>query len=287
MKAIALAKRLARDLVNPDLATMSADDRLVLVDAMNAGFQRYHALSPDNTKITTGALFLPGPKTVTLEVEQGSPVFSGYAAALEDLYCTVRVDGDGIDNQMVSDTELLHPYAGPSGTVNATIYGDASALFEPVIGLASNPRVLESGRLLLQDAAKTVEAKTMTQKPLREPWCWWTENNGRVSGPVAPSIFRVDSLPPSALRIQGTFYMGPLRLNITDLTDNDAAVLFREDTLESTLIPLIRGELAASPLWRLDATRADAIKRATEWVGITDIPQLSVPANRAGTPKGF
>ncbi|MFT3992447.1 MAG: hypothetical protein QM680_13665 [Luteolibacter sp.] len=278
---------MARDLVNPDLATMSADDRLVLVDAINAGFQRYHALSPDNTKITTGALFLPAPKTVTLEVTHGSPVFAGYAAAIDDLYCTVRVDGDGIDNQMVSDTEMLHPYAGPSGTVNATIYGDASALFEPVIGLASNPRILESGRVLVQDAAKTVEAKTMTRKPLREPRYWWTENNGRVSGPVAPTIFRVESLPPAFLRIQGTFHMGPLRLNIVDLTQDEAMVPFREDTLESTLIPLIRGELAASHLWRLDATRSEALKRATEWAGITDIHQLSTPANRVGTPKGF
>ena len=63
---------------------------------------------------------LDAPLAMTLGVAAGSAVITGPNTFTEDqLYRTIRIAGDEIDNQVTGANSLLHPYGGASGTVAA------------------------------------------------------------------------------------------------------------------------------------------------------------------------
>jgi hypothetical protein len=292
MKSLALTNRLLRDLKERELANLPADERIELLDAINSGIQRLYALTPDNEKITAVSIALAAPATVTLTVTNGSAEFGNYAATLDDLYCTIRIDGDAIDNQIVSDTALLHPYSGPTGTVQATIYHDAAVLPEPVTSLVGDPRIAETGQFLTQDASREALSLLSGSRPVGQPRRWWVEANARNQNPAAPAVFRVDALPSAAIRLESQASHAPARFVFTDLLPGSTLVVpFRDEVIEAYLLPMIRGELAETSLWRDDAKAARAIAKGDDaeakYASLAISPLLSTPSNRVCTPRGY
>lgn len=58
--------------------------------------------------------------TYTYQISIINPMATAYAG------CTIRIPGDGYDNQLQYDTgQLVRPYMGTSGTFTATVFGDA------------------------------------------------------------------------------------------------------------------------------------------------------------------
>lgn len=96
---------------------------------------------------------LRAPTAVTMAVTQYSTActVSGWASWMAG--CTVRLAGDGLDNRFISSVELLRPFMGTTGTVNATVYADCiaipatfSGVIEPV-SLDTRPRLTVAGSL--------------------------------------------------------------------------------------------------------------------------------------------
>lgn len=293
MKAIALGNKLARDLDEKSFIDLTADVRTEILDAINGGLQTLHALAPAHSKITTGSISLEAPVTVALGVTHGSAEITGYAFSLDQRYRTLRITGDEIDNQVAGSDELLHPYAGATGTVDATIYADGVALPEPYSELVGDPTVLETGRSLTHYRHTIQHRQRVTswhRKLVAEPECYWLEANAANQNSSAPAVIRFDRLPERMYRLQGQFMLAPARVSFSDLLTPGAEIPLRAELVEVYLLPIARGILTASRLWRDKESKSQARtdSAAAERNYAAYVPQtLATPRGRVGTPRGY
>mgnify|MGYP007090082740 CR=1 FL=1 len=286
MKAIALGNRLARDL-GGTFTEMDADARLEVLDAINGGLQRLHAVASHKSKITTAGIYLPAPSTVSLGLTNGSADVTGHTFTSEDFYRTIRIDGDPIDNQIISETELLHPYAGSTGTVDAIIYSDAATVPEPYDELVGNPVIMETRRELLPFQPV---ANPYSTRHICEPEFYHVEANSRNQNPHAPSVIRFNSLPGVAYRLSAKFTLAPARIAFSDLLSPGADIPMRAEHVELYLLPVARGLLATSDLWKNPDTRGASAKAGEIAAADYDalVPRtLATPSNFARTKRGF
>lgn len=286
MKAIAFGNRLARDL-GGTFTEMDADARLEILDAINGGLQKLHALAPHESKITAASIYLPPPSTISLGLANGSASVTGHTFTAEDLYRTIRIDGDPVDNQIISENELLHPYAGSTGTVSATIYSDAATVPEPYDELVGNPYILETRRELLPFIPVSDLYST---RRVCEPELYHVEANARNQNPPAPSVIRFNSLPGTAYRLSAKFTLAPARITFSDLLASGVDIPLRDEYVEIYLLPVARGLLATSDRWKNPDTRGAAAKSAEKAESNYEalVPRtLATPSNIAGTKRGF
>ncbi len=291
MKSIAFANRLSRPFGGKSFTELDADTRLEILDAINGGLQKVHALAPPDSKITTASIYLAAPLAVSLEVSQGSEDINGYAFTADQLYCTIRVDGDAVDNQIIGESELLHPYAGSSGTVSATIYHDATAVPEPYDEMVGNPRIIETRRELFPYSPPVDLWGDWRRRPVGEPRFYHVEANARNQNPPAPSVIRMDTLPASAYRLQTKFTLAPARVAFADLLSPESSELpMREEYIEAYLLPICRGILADSDRWKDPETRGIAAKagESAQSAYAALIPfTFATPRNVTRTKVGF
>lgn len=288
MNSISFASRLLRDLKERDLASITADTRLTVLDAINGSLQKIHSLSPHIHKETTGSIFLAAPSTISIGVTNGSVEVTGYAFTDEQRYCTIRVDGDPVDNQIMAGAELLHPYMGSTGTVNATIYYDAVQMPEPYEELIGDPRSITNNKIVTK--LTDLGLLKYGTKALGTPERYWVEANALIQVPDSPAVIRFDMLPSQAMRYQARFTLAPSRIKLTDLTAPGVKLPIREEHVELYLLPIARGILADSEMWRDPETRASAKNEAgaaeAKYESLT-ISTLATPQNRSGTKFGF
>lgn len=286
MKAIALANRLSRDLDEKSVNDLTADARLEILDAINGAIQLMHGLASNESKTTTGGIVLDEPLSVSLGVTFGSVDTTGDAFSSDQLYRTIRIDGDGIDNQIVGPNRLLHPYAGQSGTVVAIIYCDAVAVVEPYEELISNPRILETDTEL----TNWPRPWHPMSKPVRRPMCYQVEANARNQNSQAPSVIRFDSLPDQLYRLEAKFSLAPARIGFPDLLAPGADIPLRAEHVEAYLLPIARGIMTTSSLWKNANTKPSALKASEKAEADYEarIPRtLVTPNNRTRTKRGF
>ena len=287
MKAIALANRLVRDLDEKSLSDVSTDTRLEILDAINGALQKMHAVSPDHTKITTASLYLDAAAAVSIGVTQGDTEITGATFTADQYGRTIRITGDSIDNQIAGSSSLLHPYAGATGTVSATIYSDAVALPEPYSELVGKPHVLETGNYLTPHKIRFVSWQV---RNVCEPRFFWMEANAGNRASPAPAIVRFDSLPDRAYRLSVEAMLAPARVAFADLLAPGPEISVRQEHVEIYLLPIARGLLTSSALWKDKESRAAALKSSEtaeakyETLASTT---LATPANEVGTPHGF
>ena len=83
--------------------------------------------------------------------------------------------------------------------------------------------------------------------------------------------------------------MAPIRINLRDLLDKTSNIPMRTEHIESRLLPMVRGRLAGSEIWRNDKTSDKAISDGEAAINSYQLtPQYqSTPSNRVGTPHGF
>lgn len=288
MKAIALANRLKRDLNVKSLADLTADALQAIQDAINGAIQKLNERAPAHSKQTTASIYLEAPAAVSIGVTAGSIAITGAAFTADQYGRTIRIDGDAIDNQIAGSAELLHPYLGTTGTVSAVIYSDAVPLPEIYTELIGDPHILETGRDLINQ--KVDFRRTCTRRPVQEPQFYWSEANARNQNPTVPAVLRFDSLPNRAYRLTAEAIMAPLRVAISELLVAGPELPFRDEFIETYLMPLARAELTTSDLWKSDSSRLSVQRKSDQ--ALADFPifapsVLSTPNNRVGTPPGF
>ncbi len=287
MKAIALANRLCRDLKESSVTNLTADARLEILDAINGGLQKLDAVTPTKNKITTASIYLEAASTVALGVTNGSAEITGVTFAGDQYGRTIRITGDSIENQVDGPSSLLHPYTGATGTVSATIYSDAVALPEQYAELVGDPKILETGRDLKNHK---IRYSTWRIKRIGEPLFYWVEPNAGNNSPVAPSVIRFDTLPDRAYRIQVEAMMAPTRVLFSDLLSAGPEIPLRADHVELYLLPLARGILTASEMWRDAESKANARKEAEtaeQKYSVFASTTFATPNNQVGTPFGY
>lgn len=286
MKAIALGNRLARDLDEKSVMDLTADVRLAILDSINGGLQILHSYASNESKTTTGSIALEAPISVTLGVTNGGSEVTGISFTDDQLYRTIRIDGDPIDNQIVGESSLLHPYGGASGTVSAVIYCDAVSVMEPYDELVGDPRVVETDT----DLTNFRRRWNRQLKPVRRPECYHVEANARNQNPNAPSVIRFDSLPDKLYRLEAKFTLAPARISFSDLLAPGAEIPIRAEHVESYLFPIARGILTSSSLWKDKETKQAARDDAknAESAYEAKIPRtLATPNNHVRTKPGW
>lgn len=224
---------------------------------------------------------------VSITVTQGSTEIVGGSLSSLAYGRTIRINGDGIDNQIVSSTELLHPYVGPSGIAQAIIYSDSVTMPEPYSELVGNPRILDTGREL---ANKKIPVTWGVIKRIAPPRCYWVEANAQGAEGNPPALIRFDTLPDRDYRMQVEVTIAPSRVNFSDLLSPGPEIRLRAEHLESFLIPIARGILTASSFWKDKETKTaarDAAKEAESKYSLLAPRTLATPNNRTGTPHGF
>ena len=286
MKAIAFGNRLARDLDVTSYMEIPADVRQEMLDAINGGLQKLHALAPHESKITTASIPLYAPETVSIGVTNGSTTITGYDFVEGYYYRTIRVAGDSIDNQVMGTNELLHPYGGTTSTVAAVVYGDAVSVVEPYEELVGDLRILETGDWLTNFKRDW----SHQQKPVGTPKFYHAEANARNRNSTAPSVLRVDHLPDKLYRLEGKFTLAPSRIVFADLLSPGADIPLRDELVEVYLLPVSRSLMATCRLWR-DKTSITKITRegeqAEQRYEVLTPKTLATPNNRVRTKPGW
>jgi hypothetical protein len=287
VKAFGLQTRLARDLDVPSVADIPSDVRQEIADAINAAAQTLHALAPAHSKIVPSSIALAAPVEIELTVTNGSNEVTGYDFASDQFYQTLRINGDGIDNQPIGANTLLHPYGGTSGTVTATLYSDATQLPEQFEELVSQElRVLETNSLVVgvNRSLKCENRKT------GRPEFFNVEPNAMNQSPPAPAVIRFDKLPNQLFRLEGMFSMAPLRVKVVDLISPGVDLPIREDHIEAYLLPIARANLTTCRLWRNKDNKTDVANKgeAAENKYRLLVPQtISSAPNLVRTKPGY
>jgi hypothetical protein len=287
MKAIALAKRLTRDLNEISVNEPTSDSKQELLDAINGALQRLDAIAPFQSKTTLASLYLESAVTVSIGVTRGSTEITGATFSNDQYGRTVRIAGDDIDNQIAGINSLLHPYTGPTGTVSAVIYSDAVALPEPYVELVGDPIIIETGRCLCLFKNRNL---TWHRKAISQPNSYWVESNAGNRSPVAPAIIRFDTMPDKAYRIQVGVILAPARVLFSDLLTSGPELPIREEHVELYLLPVARGILSTSILWRDADSKSSAreeAKLAEQKYEVLAPKSLATPNGRVTTKYGY
>lgn len=285
MKAIAFANRLARDLSEKSLADLTADVKQELLDAINGALQRLNALSPHESRIVPVSIPIAAPATVSVGVVNGSYDVTVATFTADQCYRTIRIAGDDVDNAIVGTSTLFHPYSGTTGTVSATIYADAIAIPEPYSELVGNPLIIETRDELFPGAPQSWITKNVAR-----PEYYWMDANARNQNPPAPMVLRLDTLPDQAYRLECKAILGSAKVTFSDLLVPGIDVPIRDEHVESYLLPIARGLLSTSGLWRDKETKATAAKagEVAESRYAMLVPRtFSTPRNIVRTKYGF
>ena len=287
MKAIAFAQRLLRDLKEKDVASLAAADRQEIGDAINGALQKLHDLSPPHAREADGSVLLAAPLAVIVELAAGSAEFTGYTAGNEQLHCTIRIEGDPVDNRITGANSLLHPYGGATGPRTAMIYHDAALIPEPFAEIISRPRVLETRRVL---EAYRVPGPAWEERGVSEPREYRVEANAVNQSSPAPAVLRVDPMPDRSYRLEMRVALAPARISFTDLLSGIRELPLREEHVEAYLLPIARGLLCHSTLWRNAEMRPAVLAAASQAEAAYAVlaPKTqATPCNRVGSPVGY
>lgn len=287
MKAIALLNRLIRDLDVKAVDELTADGRLEALDAINGALGAMHGVAPEESKTVPGGMVIAAPETITLGVTNGSTEITGRDFTTDEYYRTIRIGSDSIDNQIIGANTLLHAYSGTTGSVTAILYCDAVSIPEPYEQLSGDPEILETGHVLVN--AKPRYNRWLPRQVCR-PETYQMEANGRNRNSAVPAVMRVDSLPDQAYRLQASFILAPARVTFSDLLSPGADIPLRAELVETYFLPIARGLLAKSSLWKDEDTRSKAETKGDDALaayGALMPTTLATPRNRAHTPLGF
>ena len=287
MNPISLLNRLARDLACKSATDLTGEGKLEVMDAINGALQKIDALSPEAAKTATVSVLVNAPAAVSIGVTNGSATITGTAFVADQYGMTIRVSGDNIDNQIVGPANLLHPYTGTTGTVTATVYGDAVSIPEPYRSLHGDPVVLETGITLTN---RKMPRNYLWACQINDPLYYWVEANARNRNPAAPGIIRLYPIPASQCRLQCEMTIAPVRIEFPDMLATGDPLPIRQEYVESYLLPIARGLLTTSELWKNERTKTAALSSAelAERKFEQRVPQtLATPQNYCETAPGF
>jgi hypothetical protein len=291
MTIIQLYHRISRHARTGDFTKLSMTEQGDVAEAANAALQRmYNALPLYFKELTMGVLF-PVPRTVTLGVTQYSTVLTAAAFTTAEIGRSVVIPGDAAWNQVIDTDTLLNPYLGPTGTVSATVYGDAAySTVYPLDRISGNPRFSQSNQvpLMRSELSRGMSALLFSQT-IGAPQVWWTQTFGTSQGKSPVVCLRVAPAPDQAYVFDVKLAFWPKRFTVDDIT-NAITIPVPDQFIDSALIPMALRALMLTPVWdagRKDEDRIDAAGKEGELFLRQQPGQIGAPDNRIFTPIGF
>lgn len=271
MTIIQYMAKIARAAKNPDVASMSFDERQDVLDAANAATNDLYEKSPTFLREITEGFMFAAPTTIPLNVTFGSTSVGQGTFAESMLGCSIVIPGDPGWNQIQSDGTLQNPYVGPTASaVVATVYGDAVfSTRYPFDRILSNPQyadrrfasMLSRGLSRISDNGE----RRIFENAVGRPRYWWVQQLGVSQGNQPSLVIRVSPAPDQAYAIKIRMAYWAKRMYPSDY-DAGTVVTIPDNLLESVLVPIAKRFLITTPTFNkemkddvLDAAqRADA-----------------------------
>lgn len=291
-------KRLLRDLgiVSLDPASPSPQEFPIqpgdlddIVGCMTATIQELSDLGPTEARNRDTGAWLNAPTQVTLSCTQGSSVISGLTTFNAwMLGCTIRIVGDGYDNEINDQAHLSRPFLGGTGATTATVYGDCVQLDEtigqilPLVQIppqwpliAANTREMFmqiSGYPLVTDSSGAPYGWPgwwFTQKAIGRPVAWFVDSYYDSTKTFLPRRLRVGPMPDQFYSLAFRVGINPIRFDVTDVADPDPGTVIPIPStwVESIFIPMCRKRVSGLAQFRnsasmkeIDRAYAQAVK---------------------------
>ncbi len=292
MTTIELFHRIGRRAKGGDFTALSMTEQTDIAEAANAAMQECYNALPTYFKELTEGFLLPKPYPLSLDVTAQSPMVSSGSFTDEQLGRSVVIDGDAAWNQIISTDRLLNPYLGATGTVNATVYGDAVYSNRyPIDRIIGNPMFANQTNpaLFRRELARSDQgAWTLWQQSIGLPAFWWPQFLGNSQGNEPLMVMRFAPAPSIDYSINCRISYWPKRLTLADY-DAATTIYVPNQFLEKSLIPLALRAFMSSPAWELkgDETRIDARAEQAEIFLKNQPGQPAAPNNRIFCPLGF
>jgi hypothetical protein len=291
MTTIEFFHRLGRRARGGDFTALSLTEWTDLLEAGNSALNRLYNALPMYFKDTPVGFNLAAPRITTVAVTEGSPDLSSDVFAPAEIGRSVLLAGDPSWNQILGTGTVLNPYNAPSGTVQATVYGDAfwSERY-PFDRLIGSPRFSEQSALpLLRSELARSSYASLFYQTVGRPQCFWTQSLGNSQGNEPIMVMRFAPAPDKVYPMTCRIAFWAKRLVLNDLMAASTLPI-PDQFLETAFIPLAIKALMSTPIW--DKTRSDPKQVNQDAIEaeafLRNQPgQPGAPDNRVFTPIGF
>lgn len=221
MNSLNFLQRLQPSLATQDITTLTANDRLDLVDAINLALGDWAEAAPASLRTFPGTASFPAPQSITLTCTANSQVISGGGLTAADVGKTLVIAGDAVPHTLTSPTTLRLVYAGTTGSQAATLYGEACPLpasFESLASPVWHEDTLERRALpALQDIRRVRWFSGGAIPSLGDPLGYGIEVGNTLGGIAAPAVMRLYPVPATLQRLSFDWTGRPQSWTMTDL----------------------------------------------------------------------
>jgi hypothetical protein len=255
-------------LAQRDMGAFNASERQTLVRAINLTQIHWWDAAPMSRSNQPFSILAPSSRQVTLTVTQGSSamtVTSSPPLAESDIGRSLVLTGDNVRNTILAPDTMLLPYNGPSGSVTATVYGDAFGMpdgFERLTGtvwLEVNSgaprkplyRIDESLIYFLEPVP------FFSQSPMPS---WYSIGPLQTLAGVEPfQVMRIYPIPSTGVRVSFSYSGLPASWTIQDLVT--ARPLGLDDRAWIAMVDVVIQNLILTGLLRTDLEKPASIDR--------------------------
>jgi hypothetical protein len=295
MTVFQLAQRIARWTKYGSLSQMTVDDRLILLDCINAAVFNWFAAAPENMRTTTVSHLVKAPETGSVTVTKDSNILTGVTFLDYHLGASILIGADPIMNEVTSlspTVQVLNGVRSATGDTTYSLNFDTIMLTDyKVSRIVSNPRVLDTGVELTRDddGMRFVGAErkgawwsSSATRELGTPTRYVIENTGLSQGDEARIMIRLDPMPSKELTVVFDAVFDASSYELDDM-DGAVSITVPDQYVIPHLLPIALGELAVSPIWNEAKPVNDVISKSENMVAKI---QSHLNANR-GNPKNY
>lgn len=294
-----LAQRLSRWTSHKTLSQMSSDDRLILLDTINAAIFNWYAAAPESMRTTTVSHTLREPETGTVNITAGEVTLPGLALQDYHLGASIMIEGSINMNEIVSvegTPTVLHEHR-TTGSAAYTIYFDTIMITDYLVNrIVSDPRILDTGIMLYrdEDGMRFVGAERrgtfrnsrsngfMAGLSYGEPYRYIIENTGISTEDEARIMLRVDPIPERVLTLTFDAVMDAVPLKLNDMSGNKKLPIPPQYAVPHILYMAL-GDLAVSPIWDQAIPATTHIQKAQSIIAMI---RSQIQANQ-GSPRNY
>jgi hypothetical protein len=309
MKTTELVRKIIRRLSVNDWGALPLDGRMEMVDAINAGLQRLYDALPSQYRITTISTALQAPVTQNLDVVKGgndvllSAGPSGVPFTTAQRGSTVVIGDDPQFNEVVSNTQILDQYQGTTGSVQATIYGDAVPIWDrDIVRIVTEPQLSNGSTLYrvtnlvdqllnIDGVVSGINSNRQSKRQIGTPSRYVIDlvGHSQSDGSTEPVvILRVDPMPDKLYTLRFEAELSPMRITFNHL-QQPVNLPVPDNMIESMLLPLCIAELTMSAYWADEKTIPMAQRQAEAALGIAmrTTAYFAKPSHQIRTKPGF
>lgn len=264
----------------PYLAQATASQKNWVLNSINGALQELWNAGPSHFKRRELSAIIHGATAVRFTVTANSATISGFVGWQAWMAgCSVRMDGDVFDNEMVNATTLLQPYQGATGgAVNGYVFGDAVTLDASVSSVFGCVRLADIRELVPSpsreafnranywhegDYGEAILSVQVRRKWTGQPHTYWVDTvYSAVAGATQPLIrLRVAPIPQQQYILKWDAEMNPPNVVLTDLDSDSMVFQLPGHNDELALMPFVLQRFSSCPWFKNNDARAEIARQ--------------------------